>query len=128
MIYTDLHYESLNTILYQIQLTVSEDGIVTVVEPGSSKIVDKEELHEAIKIPENNITVQQLQQIVGQQVCCTMFIVYQASAKFRAVTTFVAYTNAYRLGTVGILARIEMFCRFSWTFVLVLQKRDKTNS
>lgn len=54
----------------QIQLTVSEDGIVTVVEPGGGKLVDKEELHEAIKMPgtDHTLTVHQLQQIVGQQV------------------------------------------------------------
>lgn len=53
----------------QIQLTVSEDGIVTVVEPGAGKIVEKEELHEAIKLPnDQTLTVHQLQQIVGQQV------------------------------------------------------------
>lgn len=55
---------------HQIQLTVSEDGIVTVVEPGGGKLVDKEELHEAIKMPtDHTLTVHQLQQIVGQQVC-----------------------------------------------------------
>lgn len=53
----------------QIQLTVSEDGIVTVVEPGGGKLVDKEELHDAIKMPtDHTLTVHQLQQIVGQQV------------------------------------------------------------
>lgn len=58
----------------QIQLTVSEDGIVTVVEPGSSKMVEKEDLHETIKLPvDHTLTVHQLQQIVGQQVCCRMF-------------------------------------------------------
>ncbi|XP_075973746.1 uncharacterized protein LOC142975011 isoform X7 [Anticarsia gemmatalis] len=52
----------------QIQLTVSEDGIVTVVEPAGGKMVDKEELHEAIKMPTDHaLTVHQLQQIVGQQ-------------------------------------------------------------
>ncbi|XP_041978660.1 zinc finger protein 835-like isoform X7 [Aricia agestis] len=51
----------------QIQLTVSEDGIVTVVEPGgSNKLVDKDELHETIKMPTDHaLTVHQLQQIVG---------------------------------------------------------------
>lgn len=55
--------------MVQIQLTVSEDGIVTVVEPGAGKLVDKEELHETIKMPaDHTLTVHQLQQIVNQQV------------------------------------------------------------
>lgn len=42
---------------------------MTVVEPAGSKLVDKEELHEAIKMPsDHGLTVHQLQQIVGQQV------------------------------------------------------------
>ncbi|VVC89041.1 unnamed protein product [Leptidea sinapis] len=50
----------------QIQLTVSEDGIVTVVEPGSSKLMEKDDLHDSIKMPsDHTLTVHQLQQIVG---------------------------------------------------------------
>lgn len=45
---------------------MSEDGIVTVVEPGGGKVVDKEEMHDAIKMPtDHTLTVHQLQQIVG---------------------------------------------------------------
>lgn len=44
-----------------------------MVDPGGGKLVDKEELHEAIKMPsDHTLTVHQLQQIVGQQV--TLFI------------------------------------------------------
>ncbi|CAH2980170.1 unnamed protein product [Chilo suppressalis] len=65
----------------QIQLTVSEDGIVTVVEPGG-KLVDKEELHEAIKMPtDHTLTVHQLQQIVGQQVIDSVVRIEQATGE-----------------------------------------------
>ncbi|KAL0893233.1 hypothetical protein ABMA27_014838 [Loxostege sticticalis] len=66
----------------QIQLTVSEDGIVTVVEPGGGKLVDKEELHEAIKMPtDHTLTVHQLQQIVGQQVIDSVVRIEQATGE-----------------------------------------------
>ncbi|GBP88770.1 hypothetical protein EVAR_65369_1 [Eumeta japonica] len=56
----------------QIQLTVSEDGIVTVVEPGGGgKLVEKDTHHDAghgKAPPDHGLTVHQLQQIVGQQV------------------------------------------------------------
>ncbi|CAB3224346.1 unnamed protein product [Arctia plantaginis] len=66
----------------QIQLTVSEDGIVTVVEPAGSKLVDKEELHEAIKMPgDHGLTVHQLQQIVGQQVIDSVVRIEQATGE-----------------------------------------------
>ncbi|XP_004932522.1 zinc finger protein 569 isoform X7 [Bombyx mori] len=66
----------------QIQLTVSEDGIVTVVEPGAGKIVEKEELHEAIKLPnDQTLTVHQLQQIVGQQVIDSVVRIEQATGE-----------------------------------------------
>lgn len=57
---------------------MSEDGIVTVVEPGGGKLVDKEELHEAIKMPgtDHTLTVHQLQQIVGQQVSVCLIHTY----------------------------------------------------
>ncbi|XP_047024195.1 zinc finger protein 665-like isoform X6 [Helicoverpa zea] len=66
----------------QIQLTVSEDGIVTVVEPAGTKMVDKEELHEAIKMPnDHTLTVHQLQQIVGQQVIDSVVRIEQATGE-----------------------------------------------
>ncbi|XP_069358634.1 zinc finger protein 271-like isoform X4 [Maniola hyperantus] len=67
----------------QIQLTVSEDGIVTVVEPGGGKLVDKEELHEAIKMPsDHTLTVHQLQQIVGHhQVIDSVVRIEQATGE-----------------------------------------------
>ncbi|XP_049868685.1 zinc finger protein 569-like isoform X6 [Pectinophora gossypiella] len=67
----------------QIQLTVSEDGIVTVVEPGGGKLVDKDELHEAIKMPgtDHTLTVHQLQQIVGQQVLDSVVRIEQATGE-----------------------------------------------
>ncbi|XP_047995173.1 zinc finger protein 28-like isoform X9 [Leguminivora glycinivorella] len=66
----------------QIQLTVSEDGIVTVVDPGGGKLVDKEELHEAIKMPsDHTLTVHQLQQIVGQQVLENVVRIEQATGE-----------------------------------------------
>ncbi|XP_052740165.1 zinc finger protein 271 isoform X2 [Bicyclus anynana] len=67
----------------QIQLTVSEDGIVTVVEPGSGKLVDKEDLHETIKMPsDHTLTVHQLQQIVGHhQVIDSVVRIEQATGE-----------------------------------------------
>ncbi|XP_047529360.1 zinc finger protein 420-like isoform X4 [Vanessa atalanta] len=67
----------------QIQLTVSEDGIVTVVEPGGGKLVDKDELHDAIKMPnDHTLTVHQLQQIVGHhQVIDSVVRIEQATGE-----------------------------------------------
>ncbi|XP_022128728.2 zinc finger protein 271 isoform X2 [Pieris rapae] len=68
----------------QIQLTVSEDGIVTVVEPGGGKMVDKDELHETIKMPTDHthLTVHQLQQIVGHhQVIDSVVRIEQATGE-----------------------------------------------
>ncbi|VVC89039.1 unnamed protein product [Leptidea sinapis] len=67
----------------QIQLTVSEDGIVTVVEPGSSKLMEKDDLHDSIKMPsDHTLTVHQLQQIVGHhQVIDSVVRIEQATGE-----------------------------------------------
>ncbi|CAK1547318.1 unnamed protein product [Leptosia nina] len=68
----------------QIQLTVSEDGIVTVVEPGGGKIIDKDDLHDTIKMPSEHahLTVHQLQQIVGHhQVIDSVVRIEQATGE-----------------------------------------------
>ena len=64
---------------------------MTVVEPGGGggKLVEKEELHETIKMPtDHTLTVHQLQQIVGHHQVLFFFTFLKSYSTLRENNTF----------------------------------------